>query len=180
MYVPAYGLVRNSSYVPEKFLNSARAVVVDEYLKVKGADSVWALGDITNVENMQYMPCTNQTTYVAKSIVSILKSKTPTAVYKHFPMGTRPSDTTIKLLLTFCSGPRSSDWQEGRNRVFQRLEDTIFYHSLPAEEPVYRETGSHCLWFDVLSVVDTFGRRLDRERVIAIITEDFGCSGLNR
>lgn len=50
LYLPTMGLVPNSSYVPAKFLNSNGFVVVDEYLRVKGATDVWAAGDISSVQ----------------------------------------------------------------------------------------------------------------------------------
>jgi len=40
VYTPTHGLIPNSSYVPAKFLNANGYVMVDEYLKVKGAAAV--------------------------------------------------------------------------------------------------------------------------------------------
>jgi NADH dehydrogenase FAD-containing subunit len=76
MYIPTFGLLPNSSYVPAEFLKSTGYVVVDEHLEVKGTKGVWAIGDVTEVENSQVMPSDRQSAYVAKSITSILSGKT--------------------------------------------------------------------------------------------------------
>ncbi|KAK7418779.1 hypothetical protein QQX98_003797 [Neonectria punicea] len=77
MYIPAYGLTPNSSYVPTDFLNINGLVMVDEYLKVKGTEGVWAIGDVSDVEPSQFLTCDKQSVYLAKSIVSILRNKLP-------------------------------------------------------------------------------------------------------
>ena len=76
MYIPAYGLFPNTSYVPGKFLNAQGSVMVDEYLKVKGADGVWAIGDVSDVEPSQFITCDRQSVYLAKSITTLLSNKT--------------------------------------------------------------------------------------------------------
>ncbi|CAM1509907.1 Fc.00g002420.m01.CDS01 [Cosmosporella sp. VM-42] len=77
LYIPAYGLIPNSSYVPGKYLNANGFVMVDEHLKVKDAEGVWAIGDVTNVEPSQFITCDKQSVYLAKSITSILSNKAP-------------------------------------------------------------------------------------------------------
>ena len=76
-YIPTFGLIPNSSYIPTKFLNANGSVAVDEYLKVKGAEDVWAVGDVSDVEYSQFISCDRQSVYCAKSIISILSNKTP-------------------------------------------------------------------------------------------------------
>jgi len=77
MYIPTFGLIPNSSYVPEKFLNDNRTVKVDEFLKVKDTENVWAIGDVSGIENSQYKTCDTQSAYVSKSITTILNKNTP-------------------------------------------------------------------------------------------------------
>ncbi|KFY94385.1 hypothetical protein V500_03284 [Pseudogymnoascus sp. VKM F-4518 (FW-2643)] len=71
--IPTFGLVPNSSYVPEKFLNATGYVMVDEYLKVKSAGSVWAIGDVCDTEYSQFLSCDRQSAHVAKAVLSTLK-----------------------------------------------------------------------------------------------------------
>ena len=77
MYIPTFGVTPNSSYVPAKYLNAEGFVIVDEYLKVKGAEDIWAIGDISDREPPQFMPADRQAAHLAKNIVLILSSKTP-------------------------------------------------------------------------------------------------------
>jgi NADH dehydrogenase FAD-containing subunit len=78
LYVPTYGLVPNSSYIPSKFLTSKGSVIVDDYLKVKGVGDVWALGDVADVEWKQFASTDKQSGYVSKSFALVLSSKTLT------------------------------------------------------------------------------------------------------
>ena len=77
MYIPAYGLQPNSSYVPSKFLDANGFVMVDEYLKVRGTEDIWAIGDVSNVEPCQFITCDKQSVYLAKHITIILKNEKP-------------------------------------------------------------------------------------------------------
>lgn len=70
--IPTFGLVPNSSYIPQKFLNAHGYVVADEYLKVKNAGSVWAVGDVCDIEYSQILSCDRQSAYVAKAVSSTL------------------------------------------------------------------------------------------------------------
>lgn len=82
--IPTFGLVPNSSYVPEKFLNANGYVVVDEYLKVKNAGSVWAIGDVCDTEYSQFLSCDRQSAHVAKAVLSTLKGDKIPPPYQPF------------------------------------------------------------------------------------------------
>jgi apoptosis-inducing factor 2 len=75
MYIPTFGLIPNSSYLPPHVLDASGYVLVDEYLKLKGTDNVWAIGDVTDVEPSQFIYCDRQSCYLIKSIVSTLSNK---------------------------------------------------------------------------------------------------------
>ncbi|KAF2427554.1 FAD/NAD(P)-binding domain-containing protein [Tothia fuscella] len=77
MYIPTFGLDPNSYYVPTKFLSSNKAVVVDAHLKVKGAEDVWAIGDVSDVEGSQFITCDKQSAYLAKALATTLNGKAP-------------------------------------------------------------------------------------------------------
>ncbi|KAF2489242.1 FAD/NAD(P)-binding domain-containing protein [Lophium mytilinum] len=77
LYIPTFGLVYNTSYLPAKFVKANGSVVVDEYLKVKGAGDVWAIGDILDLESSQFLTMDKHSTYLAKNIGLILKGKPP-------------------------------------------------------------------------------------------------------
>ena len=77
MYVPTFGLIPNSSYIPAAYLNANGSVMVDEFLRVKGAKDVWAIGDVSDVESWQFITCDRQSTHLAKNMISMMNNKAP-------------------------------------------------------------------------------------------------------
>lgn len=77
MYIPTFGLIPNSSYIHAKFLDANGFVVVDEYLRAKGVEDVWAIGDVSAIEPAQLIHCDKQSAHLAKSLMLILNNKTP-------------------------------------------------------------------------------------------------------
>jgi NADH dehydrogenase FAD-containing subunit len=77
VYLPLIGLKPNSSYIPENLLNPKGFVVVDEYLRVKGAEGLWAVGDISAIQRPQYMNTEAQSVHLAKNIGLVLQKKQP-------------------------------------------------------------------------------------------------------
>lgn len=88
LYVPTFGVVPNSSYIPRKLLNASGFAIVDEYLKVKGANDIWAVGDVTDIEWAQWIYMNYQGTHVTKNLVATLKGMAPTP-YKPSDDGNR-------------------------------------------------------------------------------------------
>ncbi|KAG4426795.1 hypothetical protein IFR04_000226 [Cadophora malorum] len=68
LYLPTAGLIPNSSYIPQEYLNQNGYVVVDEFLQVKGTKNIWAVGDISAVQRAQAMLTAKQAEHVAKNI----------------------------------------------------------------------------------------------------------------
>ncbi|KAH8699088.1 putative apoptosis-inducing factor [Talaromyces proteolyticus] len=78
LYIPLYGLIPNSSYVPEIYLDSNGFVKVDEYLQLKGLDQhVWAIGDVSDMGPPQFLHVDKQSTHLAKNILLILRNQPP-------------------------------------------------------------------------------------------------------
>ena len=77
VYLPTIGLKPNSSYIPETLLNPKGFVVVDEYLRVKGADGLWAVGDISAIQRPQYALTEAQSIHLSKNIGLVLQKKEP-------------------------------------------------------------------------------------------------------
>ena len=77
MYVPTFGLTPNSSYVPASYLDANGSVMVDEFLRVKGAKDAWAIGDVSNVESWQFITCDRQSAHLAKNLISMINNKAP-------------------------------------------------------------------------------------------------------
>ncbi|TVY88774.1 Oxidoreductase [Lachnellula willkommii] len=106
LYIPTVGLVPNSSYVPAKHLNAEGFVVVDEHFGVKGAQDVYAIGDVCNVEPLQFIYTDRQSTFLAKNFALILGGKPPLA-YKLFFM----------RIVGVCVGRQFSTGSWGRVRM---------------------------------------------------------------
>jgi NADH dehydrogenase FAD-containing subunit len=81
VYIPTFGVIPNSSYIPNKYVNANGFVIVDDYLKIKGLEDVWAIGDVSDREPPQFMFADKQATYLAKNVLLIL-SKKATLPYK--------------------------------------------------------------------------------------------------
>jgi NADH dehydrogenase FAD-containing subunit len=85
LYLPMFGVIPNSSYVPTKFLDADGFVKVDEYFQVKGTENVWAIGDISDLEATQFANVASQAAHFAKNITLKLSNKTPLP-YKAVPL----------------------------------------------------------------------------------------------
>lgn len=143
LYIPTFGLVPNSSFIPEKYRDSNGFVVVDEYLKVKGAGDVWAIGDVNNVEWSQFINCDKQSATVGKNIVKILSNKAPLPYKVATSRKKNPPRCWIGLWLIFYRVLRSSDWQETSNRLLRNYEASNLYCRQGSEKSFYREFAGH-------------------------------------
>jgi NADH dehydrogenase FAD-containing subunit len=109
VYIPTFGLVPNSSYIPEKYLNTSGFVKVDEYFQVKGLEKqhVWAIGDISDLEFPQVLPADRQSTHLAKNIALILNNKAPVP-YKEGTRGKfvplRMAQSSFSVLISYSHG----------------------------------------------------------------------------
>jgi NADH dehydrogenase FAD-containing subunit len=81
LYLPTVGVIPNTEYVPKNLLNDKGQVGVDEFLRVKNAQDVWAAGDITDLDFAQIVYADKQATAVAKNLDLVLRGKEP-APYK--------------------------------------------------------------------------------------------------
>lgn len=110
LYIPAFGFIPNSSFIPAKFLNDKGYVMVDEYLKLKGTGDAWAIGDINDAEWTQYIYADLQSAYAAKSIVLILSNKRPAPYKLSSPRMTILLIMKLDIKLIFCRYPGSLGW----------------------------------------------------------------------
>jgi NADH dehydrogenase FAD-containing subunit len=79
MYIPAFGLTPNSSYIPDQYLNAKGFVKVHDDLQVRGAPDVYALGDVCDIETPQYMHTDAQSKYLGKALCEVIRGRTPGA-----------------------------------------------------------------------------------------------------
>ncbi|KAK7953155.1 hypothetical protein PG988_013849 [Apiospora saccharicola] len=81
LHIPAYGETPNSFYMPREFLDKDGHILMGDYLDVPGADGVYALGDVTNVDPAQFVYMDVQTKHMAKNLLLALAGK-PLKPYK--------------------------------------------------------------------------------------------------
>lgn len=55
LYIPTIGLLPNTEYVPKHLLNEKGDVMVDQFLRVKSVEDVWAAGDIVDCQPGQFV-----------------------------------------------------------------------------------------------------------------------------
>ena len=55
LYLPTMGLVPNTEFLDPKLLNERKYVDVDEYLRVKAVENVWACGDVVSIPRAGFM-----------------------------------------------------------------------------------------------------------------------------
>ncbi|KAK1544279.1 hypothetical protein CPAR01_04912 [Colletotrichum paranaense] len=80
LYLPTMGLVPNTEYLDPGMLNERKYVNVDEYMRVKGVENVWACGDIVSFPRAGFMLTDKQAAGVVKNIELALKGKDQTVV----------------------------------------------------------------------------------------------------
>ncbi|ESZ92491.1 hypothetical protein SBOR_7116 [Sclerotinia borealis F-4128] len=77
LYIPTMGVIPNSAYIPETYLNPAGYAMVDQYLRLKDTKDIWVVGDVSAVERPQYVNAEKQSVHVAKNIGLVLKAAEP-------------------------------------------------------------------------------------------------------
>ncbi|KAG6058520.1 hypothetical protein E4U17_007966 [Claviceps sp. LM77 group G4] len=81
VYIPTYGVVPNSSYLSADMLDERGFINVDDCLVVKGAKDVYAIGEVSNCEPMNFLSLEAQSKHMANNAVLIASGK-PTLPYK--------------------------------------------------------------------------------------------------
>jgi apoptosis-inducing factor 2 len=77
VFLPTYGLLPNTDFLPKNLLNSKGEVMVDEFLRAKSTADIWAAGDIVDIQRSGYKITRAQATHVAKNLDLVLKRKVP-------------------------------------------------------------------------------------------------------
>ncbi|KAM3551561.1 hypothetical protein ARSEF4850_007806 [Beauveria asiatica] len=75
LYLPTVGMAPNSECVPKELLDDKRHVKADDYMRVPGADNIWAVGDVVGKPTASYLVTEAQASCVAKNIAHVLSGK---------------------------------------------------------------------------------------------------------
>jgi len=81
LYLPTIGVIPNTEFVPKTLLDTNNRVMVDEFLRVKGAPEVWCGGDAANAQPAQLVYAMSGSAALAKNLDLVLKGRDP-VVYK--------------------------------------------------------------------------------------------------
>jgi NADH dehydrogenase FAD-containing subunit len=80
LYLPTMGMTPNTEFLPATLLTDKKFVDIDEFYRVKGADNVWAAGDVVWKPRGSFVLTDKQAAGVAKNIDAVLNGKSPTPV----------------------------------------------------------------------------------------------------
>ncbi|KAI0393495.1 hypothetical protein F5Y17DRAFT_306768 [Xylariaceae sp. FL0594] len=80
LYLPTMGMLPNTEFLPENLLTGQRFVDIDEFYRVKGAEDVWAAGDVVWKPRGSFVLTDKQAAGVAKNIEAVLVGKEQTPV----------------------------------------------------------------------------------------------------
>lgn len=75
VYLPTVGMAPNSECIPKELLDDKKHVKADDYMRVPGADNVWAVGDVVGKPTASYLVTEAQASCVAKNIAHVLSGK---------------------------------------------------------------------------------------------------------
>jgi len=82
LYLPTVGVLPNTDFVPRNLLTEDGDVVVDDYLRVKGAEGVWAAGDVVDIQPSQFVYMQKQAAALAKNLDLVINGREP-VLYKY-------------------------------------------------------------------------------------------------
>ncbi|KAI2620850.1 FAD/NAD(P)-binding domain-containing protein [Xylaria nigripes] len=80
LYLPTMGMTPNTEFLADALLTEKRFVNVDEFSCVKGAENVWAAGDVVPNPRCSFVHADKQAAGVAKNIDAVLRGTTQTPV----------------------------------------------------------------------------------------------------
>jgi NADH dehydrogenase FAD-containing subunit len=80
LYLPTMGMTPNTEFLSDVLLTDQKFVDIDEFYRVKGAENVWAAGDVVWKPRGSFVITDKQAAGVAKNIDAVLRGKNPTPV----------------------------------------------------------------------------------------------------
>ena len=79
LYLPTIGLLPNNEFIPKALLDNKGYIIVDEFLRAKGMENIWAVGDISNADPSQLVYLQKQIPAITKNLDLVIKGKQPLA-----------------------------------------------------------------------------------------------------
>ncbi|KAI8945418.1 hypothetical protein F4801DRAFT_127137 [Xylaria longipes] len=80
LYLPTMGMTPNTDFFPEMLLTAGRFIDIDEFYAVRGAENIWAAGDVVWKPRGSFVHTDKQAAGVAKNIDAVIRGKNQTPV----------------------------------------------------------------------------------------------------
>ncbi|KAI1158850.1 hypothetical protein F5B18DRAFT_664889 [Nemania serpens] len=80
LYLPTMGMAPNTEFLPPSLLTDRKFVDVDEFYAVRGAEGVWAAGDVVWKPRGSFVLTDKQAAGVARNVDAVLREKPQTPV----------------------------------------------------------------------------------------------------
>ncbi|KAI0404386.1 hypothetical protein F4802DRAFT_566946 [Xylaria palmicola] len=80
LYLPTMGVTPNTEFLSDLYLTKKKFVDIDEFYAVRGAENVWAAGDVVWKPRGSFVLTDKQAAGVAKNIDAVLRGKNQTPV----------------------------------------------------------------------------------------------------
>ncbi|KAJ9312525.1 hypothetical protein DTO271D3_7227 [Paecilomyces variotii] len=77
LYLPTIGEKANTDFLPLSLVNESGDVLVDEFLRVRTTDNIWAAGDVTGLESKQAKYAEEQALHLAQNLDNVLRGNEP-------------------------------------------------------------------------------------------------------
>lgn len=75
LYIPTYGLIPNSDFVPANLLDHRRHVKQTKHLRAEGHDNIFVVGDVGSLETPQAVHTESQMLHTVKNLQAYLKGE---------------------------------------------------------------------------------------------------------
>ncbi|RYP13681.1 hypothetical protein DL765_006763 [Monosporascus sp. GIB2] len=124
-YLPLFGVVANTQFLPEQWLDKDGNLKQGKTMRVEGTTNVWGIGDVGNLEPKQVVNTDAQIIYLAETLDRILTGKHNTI--KEY----KPLD---KTMIFISMGPRHATGQIGNWKLWSWMVNYVKGRSIFLDE----------------------------------------------
>lgn len=107
LFLPLYGILPNTSFLPDSFLDANGNVKLDKSLRIDGTGNIWGIGDVGDVEPKQLTVTDNQIIHLAAALDATLTG---------FPV--KPYEPVGKKMIFLSLGRKMATGQIGNWKLF--------------------------------------------------------------